>query len=192
MGGPETTRVHRKMLVHLSTPSAYKRFCTALLDKLFHPIVNPTKPPHFVSEFNLLCAKNLTQYMHAAMTESTKPIFNFYFSWRERLKKIGKGEGHLSGGNWRSKVLKKKVEGELVCRILKIAKNGSSTEVYAEQDTTVEPTAADPLTPQLQTLTPPLTLQLKTPKTTIEPTSTEEYSEASLSELKRADVPKVL
>ena len=35
-----------------------------------------------------------------------------------------KGEGHLSGGNQRSKLLKKKVEGELARRILKLAKNG--------------------------------------------------------------------
>ena len=37
-----------------------------------------------------------------------------------------KVEGHLSGGNWRSKMLKKKVEGELARRILKLVKNGFS------------------------------------------------------------------
>ena len=35
-----------------------------------------------------------------------------------------KDEGHLSRGNWRSKVLKRQVEGELACRILKLVKNG--------------------------------------------------------------------
>ena len=71
----------------------------------------------------------------------------------------------------------------------------SSTEEYAEQDTTLEPTFADPNT-TLDTTTadPDTTLDTSTKDTeaTIEPTSTEEYSEASVSELRKADVPKVL
>ena len=64
------------------------------------------------------------QHMHMAMSKSTEPIFTFYFSCKKRLKKILKGEGHLSGGNWRSNMLKKEIEGELAHRILKLAKNG--------------------------------------------------------------------
>ena len=59
----------------------------------------------------------------------------------------------------------------------------SSTEEYTEKDTTLEPTSADPDT----------TIESTNADhdTTIEPTSTEEYSEASLSELKTAEVLKV-
>ena len=81
----------------------------------------------------------------------------------------------------------------------------SSTEEYTEKDTTLEPTSADADT-TLETTTadpnttidpksadPNTTIERTTadPDTTIEPTSTEEYSEASLSELKTAEVPKV-
>ena len=71
----------------------------------------------------------------------------------------------------------------------------SSTEEYAEQGITLEPISADPNTTfDTTTADPDTTLDTSTKdtETTIKPTSTEEYSEASLSELKRGDVPKVL
>ena len=81
----------------------------------------------------------------------------------------------------------------------------SSTEEYTEKDTTLGPTSADPDT-TLETTTadpnttidptsadPDTTIESTTADsdTTIEPTSTEEYNEASLSELKTAEVLKV-
>ena len=81
-------------------------------------LILSNQPNHyiFISEFNLLIAKNLTQHLHTAMTE-------FLLFLQKETKEDSEGGGHLSGGNRRSKVLKKKVEGELAHRILKLVKN---------------------------------------------------------------------
>ena len=89
-------------------------------------------------------------------------------------------------------MLKKKVEGELAYRIVKLAKNGfplTSKKVCQTAYKFARENGIKGFSIKYEAVGVQMA---KDTETTIKPTSTEEYIESSVSELRREDVPKVL